>query len=96
MATTGLGALLDSAVFDRLNSGIGSVSATSSKLSLLTTMETCLVNKSSLMSRISASLGRVEVKVDAFPCSNPARDSGVSLMILIFMFNRSELLLGDR
>ena len=58
--------LLDSAVFDKLNSGIGMVSATSSKLSLLTTMETCFVNKSIFMSKISASLGKFEVRVDDF------------------------------
>jgi hypothetical protein len=37
------------------------------------------------MSKISVSLGKLVVKVDALPWSNPARDSGVSLRIRIFI-----------
>ena len=89
MITAGLGELFDTPIFDKVNSGIGIVSATSSKLSLLTTIDTCFVNKSIFISKISASLGKFEAKVDVLPCSNPERDSGVSLMIRIFMFRRS-------
>ena len=78
--------LLNSEVFDRISSGIGIDSMTSSKLSLLTTMETCLVNKSIFISKISMSLGKLEAMLDTLPCNNFARDSGVSLTILIFMF----------
>src|SRR3989304_9683763 len=75
-----------------LNSGIGYDSATSSKRSLLTIASTCLENKSYLMSKSSTSSGRLEVKDADFPRSASVRNSGVSFIILIFIFHHSELL----
>ena len=67
----------------------------SSKLSLLTIASTCLENKSSFKSNNSASLGNFEAKEDGLPCINSMSNSGVSFIILIFMFRHSELPLGN-